>query len=254
MFEIIQGHRIEYEWIRGKQPAPVLVFLHEGLGSVSMWRDFPERCARASGCDALVYSRYGYGQSDSICEPRHVEYMHEEALESLPELLAKLDIETPILFGHSDGASIALIHAGVYPVAGVVVLAPHVFVEEIALEGIRSIRHNYEAGDLRSRLARYHADPDSAFWGWHDAWLRPDFRSWNIEKYVAAINAPILAIQGIEDEYGTMEQLHRIPCAAHLKLENCRHSPHRDQPDAVIAATSRFVRKIEYAERHRDCT
>jgi len=244
MFQTIQGHRIEYEFIRGQQPAPVMVFLHEGLGSVAMWKDFPARCAHATGYDALVYSRYGYGQSDPITEPRRVEYMHDEALKTLPELLAKLDIQRPILFGHSDGASIALIHAGRHPVAGVVVLAPHLFVEDIALDGIRSIRSAYEAGDLKSRLARYHADPDSAFWGWHDIWLHPDLRAWNIQDCVDRIQSPVLAIQGIDDEYGSMEHLDRIPRAELLKLENCRHSPHRDQPEAVIAATSRFVREL----------
>ena len=244
MFQTIQGRRIEYELIRGQQPALVMVFLHEGLGSVAMWKDFPARCAQAAGCDALVYSRYGYGQSDSINEPRGVEYMHDEALKTLPELLAKLDIERPILFGHSDGASVALIHAGRHTVAGVAVLAPHLFVEDIALDGIRSIRSAYEAGDLKARLARYHADPDSAFWGWHDIWLHPDFRAWNIQDYVDGIQSPVLAIQGIDDEYGTMEHLDRIPGAELLKLENCRHSPHRDQPEAVIAATARFVQGL----------
>src|SRR5579885_2229837 len=180
MFEIIQGRRIEYEY-RGDHKRPTIVFLHEGLGSVAMWKDFPKRCAEAAGCDALIYSRYGYGQSDPIDAPRHPGYMHDEALKTLPELLDKLGIERPILFGHSDGASIVLIHAGAFPVAGVIVLAPHLFVEEIALSGIRGIRSNYDRGELRHRLARYHANPDSAFWGWHDIWLHPDFRRWNIE-------------------------------------------------------------------------
>ena len=247
MFEVIQSHRIEYEII-DCGTRRTMVFLHEGLGSVAMWKDFPERCARAAGCTAVVYSRYGYGQSDPITEPRRPDYMHEEAVKSLPELLAKLGIERPILFGHSDGASIALIHAGVHPVAGVIVLAPHLFVEEIALEGIRSIRANYESGDLRARLARYHANPDSAFWGWHDIWLHPDFRSWDIGDFVKKIQAPVLAIQGNNDEYGTMRHLDLIaglvPGTTLLKLDRCRHSPHRDQPDAVVAAAAEFVREL----------
>jgi pimeloyl-ACP methyl ester carboxylesterase len=248
MFEIIQAHRIEYEFVRTGSER-VIVFLHEGLGSVAMWKDFPERCARAAGCDALIYSRYGYGQSDPIKEARRPDYMHDEALKSLPELLSKLGIERPILLGHSDGASIALIHAAVHPVEGVIVMAPHLFVEEVALEGIRKIRAAYEKAGLRNRLARYHANPDSAFWGWHDVWLHPDFRAWNITEYVKCIQTPVLAIQGIDDEYGTMRHLEEIaravPQTELLKLKNCRHSPHRDQPDAVIAATARFIFRAE---------
>jgi pimeloyl-ACP methyl ester carboxylesterase len=244
MTEVIQGRRIEYQYHpSGKRR--VMVFLHEGLGSVTMWKDFPVRCAQAAGCDALVYSRYGHGQSDPVSAPRRPDYMHEEALSSLPELLRKLGIARPVLFGHSDGASIALIHAGAHPVAGVVVLAPHVFVEEIALASIRAIRQTYDSGDLRDRLARYHADPDSTFRAWNDIWLHPDFRPWDIRNSVGKIQAPVLAIQGNDDEYGTMLQLdiiaQLVPGAKLLKLDRCRHSPHRDQPDAVIAATSQFV-------------
>jgi pimeloyl-ACP methyl ester carboxylesterase len=247
MFEVIQGRRIEYEQIRfgGER---TMVFLHEGLGSISMWKDFPEKCARAAGCNALVYSRYGYGNSDPIDAPRRPDYMHDEALKSLPELLEKLGIASPILFGHSDGASIALIHAGEFPVAGVIALAPHLFVEEIALEGIRAIRPLYETGGLREKLSRYHADPDSAFWGWHDIWLDSGFRSWDISDSVRRIQAPVLAIQGEDDEYGTMLHLDRIGELARnsalLKLPACRHSPHRDQPEAVIAAAVSFARSV----------
>lgn len=248
MVEIVQGRRIEYQLKTCGAGAGTMVFLHEGLGSVAMWKDFPERCAGAAGCDALVYSRYGYGQSDPIDAPRRPDYMHEEALKSLPELLAKLGIERPVLAGHSDGASIALIHAGTFPVSGVVVMAPHLFVEEIALEGIRSIRENYERGDLREKLAKYHANPDSAFWGWHDIWLHPDFRTWNISLNVGRIHGPILAIQGTDDEYGTMLHLERIaqlvPHAHVLKLDRCRHSPHRDRPEAVISAVAGFIAKL----------
>ncbi len=247
MIEIIQGRRIEYEF-HGAGNRPVMVFLHEGLGSVAMWRNFPQRCAETANCNALIYSRYGYGQSDPIDAPRRPGYMHDEALKFLPELLRKLGIERPILFGHSDGASIALIHAGAYDVAGVIVAAPHLFVEEIALEGIRSIRYNYESGGMRERLAAYHANPDSAFWGWHDIWVHPEFRSWNITDSVANIHAPVLAIQGNDDEYGTMSHLDRIAELVSettlLKLADCRHSPHRDHPDAVIRATSRFVMSL----------
>ncbi len=225
-----------------------MVFLHEGLGSLAMWKDFPSRCAQAAGCDALVYSRYGYGKSDPLTGARGVEFMHEEALKALPELLEKLEVERPVLFGHSDGASIALIYAATHPAAGVVALAPHVTVEEVAIVSIRATKEVYETTDLRDKLVRYHDHPDSAFWGWNDIWLKPEFRDWNIEEYLPRIECPVLAIQGFEDEYGTMEQIHRIAAAVRwvevLKLERCRHSPHRDRPDAVIEAAARFVRKL----------
>lgn len=245
------GHRIEYEFIRHSPPdAPVMVFLHEGLGSIAMWKDFPRRCAQAAGCSALVYSRYGYGRSDVLAEPRPVTYLHAEALQALPELLDALHIDQPILFGHSDGASIAIIHAGgaARPVRGAILLAPHVFVEDLALEGIRAMQRFYEISDLRGKLVRYHDDPDSAFRGWSEAWLNPAFRPWNIEEYLPRIACPILAIQGENDEYGSMEQIDRIvrqaPRAQALKLNDCRHSPHRDQPEAIIRAVTQFVAQI----------
>jgi len=236
------GHRIEYETIPGH---PTIVFLHEGLGSVAMWKDFPRRLAEAAKCGALIYSRYGYGRSEPLPAPRTPDYLHREAQSALPELLRKLEIDRPILFGHSDGASIALIHAATHPVRGVIVLAPHLFVEEIALAGIRETQVNYDSGDLRKKLARRHDDPDSAFRGWSDIWLHPDFRSWNIEDLLPNIAAPVLAIQGIDDQYGSMEHLERIarhvPRVQLLKFADCRHSPHRDQPDAVIEASARFI-------------
>ena len=245
-FLTIQGHRIEYELIGGD---PMMVFLHEGLGSVAMWKDFPSQCARASGCGALVYSRYGYGQSDPLKEPRAVTFMHDEALKALPELLDKLGVNRPILFGHSDGATIALIHAGGArrPVRALILMAPHTMVEDISIESIQAARQSYQTTDLRDRLARYHSDPDSAFWGWNDVWLNPHFRSWNIDEYLPRITCPILAIQGEEDQYGTMEQIDRItrviPGVEVLKLKNCRHSPHRDQPAAVIERVTHYVRQ-----------
>lgn len=250
-FVTVQGHRIEYRLIEGALPRlPVLVFLHEGLGSLSMWRDFPERVVGATGCSALVYSRYGYGKSDPLTESRSVRFMHDEALKALPELLDRLEIQRPILFGHSDGGSIALIHAGGSgrPVSGVIVMAPHVMVEDISIASIQLAKKTYETTDLGARLARYHDDVDSAFWGWNDVWLHPEFRGWNIEEYLPSIRVPILAIQGRDDEYGTMEQIDRIargaPDVDLVKLEDCRHSPHRDQPEEVIAAVSRFIRRI----------
>ena len=250
-FVTVQNRRIEYRRIPApKRTAPVIVFLHEGLGSVALWRDFPQKVVEATGYPALVYSRYGYGWSDPLAAPRRVEFMHEEALQALPELLDKLGIERPILFGHSDGASIALIHAGgaQRPLAGVVVMAPHVMVEDITIRSIEAAREAYATTDLREKLARYHADVDSAFRGWNDIWLDPAFREWNIEEYLPRIRCPVLAIQGEDDEYGTMEQLERIrravPDVELLKLADCRHSPHRDQPQAVIDALVRFVARI----------
>lgn len=248
----LQQHRLEYIRLAPRQAhvaARPIVFLHEGLGSISLWRDFPQQVADATGCEAIVYSRYGYGNSDALQGDRAVRFLHDEAWQTLPELLDKLNIHDPLLFGHSDGASIALIHAGsgLRPVSGVMVLAPHVMVEEFGLIGIRQARERYLTTDLKQRLARHHNDPDSAFWGWNNIWLHPDFRAWNIEEYLPQISCPVLAIQGEDDEYGTMEQLNRIatqvPDVELLKLPNCGHSPHRDQPEAVLRATVRFVNR-----------
>jgi pimeloyl-ACP methyl ester carboxylesterase len=255
-FISVQGHRLEFEFSRAGPVAPVIVFLHEGLGSLAMWRDFPRRIVQATGCDALVYSRFGYGQSDPIAAPRRADFMHEEALKSLPELLDKLCVENPILFGHSDGASIAIIHAGASkrPVRALVLMAPHVMVEDVAIRSITAARDAYQTTDLREKLGRYHDDPDSAFRGWNDIWLDPSFRNWNIEQFLSGITCPILAIQGEDDEYGTMAQIERVARIATraelLKLARCRHSPHRDQPDAVIDATRRFVAGLECTPRN----
>lgn len=239
--------------------APTLVLLHEGLGSIAMWKDFPGQLAHATGCNALVYSRYGYGDSDSLAEPRPVDFMHQEALLVLPELLDRLDIRQPILVGHSDGGSIALIHAARMaaqsgrPVAGVVAMAPHIMVEDISIASIAAAREAYLHGTLRARLAPYHRDVDSAFWGWNRIWLDPAFRTWNIEACLSDIACPILAIQGEDDEYGTMAQIDRIAALAPdvelLKLRDCRHSPHRDQPVAVISAIQRFIDRIGFTDR-----
>jgi pimeloyl-ACP methyl ester carboxylesterase len=250
-FVEVGDKRIEVERIAaGGTARPTLVFLHEGLGSVAMWRDFPGRVAHATGCNALVYSRYGYGNSTPLAEPRTVRYMHDEALVALPALLDRLAIERPILVGHSDGGSIALIHAGsgMRPVAGVVTLAAHVLVEDISVASIAAARTAYETTDLRAKLARYHADVDSAFRGWNRIWLAPEFRAWNIEEYLPRIACPVLAIQGEDDEYGTMEQMRRIgalvPDVELLDLQDCRHSAHKDQPEAVLEAIVRFVDRI----------
>lgn len=244
------GHRLEYEWVGAEQPGPALVFLHEGLGSIRQWRDFPSQVAQASGRRALVYSRYGYGQSDVLAEPRAgVDFMHREALEALPELVAKLELERPVLVGHSDGASIALIYAGAgHPVRAVAVMAPHVFVEPICVESIRKASEAFATSDLPQKLGKYHRDPAKTFHLWADAWLDAAFPGWNIEEYLPGINCPVLAIQGEDDEYGTMEQLERIrrgvrgPCEL-VRLEKCGHAPFRDQPQATLDALTRFVRE-----------
>jgi pimeloyl-ACP methyl ester carboxylesterase len=224
-----------------------IVMLHEGLGSTSLWRDFPERLAAATGSRTLVYSRFGYGRSTPLTEPRAVDYMHEEARIWLPAILERLEIRRPVLFGHSDGASISLIHAAQPEsrIAAVVALAPHVKVEDITVRNIAEAKTAYTGTDLRQRLGRHHADVDSAFWGWNRVWLSPEFRGWNIEALLPSIRCPILAIQGEDDEYGTMEQIASIgraaPDASLLALPACRHSPHRDQPQAVLQAATAFI-------------
>lgn len=231
---------IEYQvWDCAQRPgAPTLVMLHEGLGCVEMWRDFPGKLADFLGLRVVAYSRYGYGHSAPARMPRSVAYMHDEALVVLPQLLRKLQIERPLLFGHSDGGSIALIHSSRHPVQGVIALAPHVFVEELSVTSIAAAKIAYRNTNLRERLGRYHADVDAAFRGWNDIWLHPDFRSWNVEPFLRDIRCPVLVIQGTDDEYGTADQLGAIASGADdvelSLLPECRHSPHRDQPDRVL--------------------
>jgi len=236
--------------------APELLFLHEGLGSVSHWKNFPADVANATGCPVTVYSRYGSGNSDLLTEPRPVTYMHEEGLQVLPELLAKLEIENPILIGHSDGGSIALIYAGSRPkealhaVRGLILLAPHVFVEDLSVASIYEAKLRFEKTNLAEKLARHHRDAARTFWGWNNIWLHPDFRNWNIEEYLPRITCPILAIQGLDDQYGTMAQVEAIKRQSGgpvevLALADCRHSAQRDQPEAVIEAIKKFVNNID---------
>jgi pimeloyl-ACP methyl ester carboxylesterase len=240
---------IAYEWVgeeRGKAP---LVFLHEGLGSIRQWRDFPARVAAATGRRALVYDRYGYGQSDVLREAkRKIGFMHDEGLIALPDLLKSLGIQNPVLIGHSDGASIALIHAAKHQVRGVVAMAPHVFIEPECLSSIVKISEEFEKGDLAAKLGRYHRDARKTFYGWADVWLDPEFKGWDIrEDYLPKIKCPVLGIQGFDDVYGTMRQLDELrkrTGAELLKLEKCGHAPFRDQPDQVLEAIARFVEKL----------
>ena len=247
------GHQLEYVDHQAHQMnRPTLVFLHEGLGSVAMWRDFPARVAQASGCRTLVYSRYGYGQSDQLAAPFTTDYMHREAQQVLPELLRSLAVKNPVLVGHSDGGSIALIHAGTAGIgkelAGIVVMAPHCFVEDVSISSIAAAKTTALNTDLLQKLAKYHRDAARTFWGWNNIWLHADFRAWNIEEYLPTIRCPILAIQGEDDEYGSFAQLDAIhsqavnaPLVDLLKLADCRHSAHKDQPQAVIRAMVDFI-------------
>jgi pimeloyl-ACP methyl ester carboxylesterase len=244
----VGGQRIEYAWHGAARldSAPI-VMLHEGLGSVALWRDFPQQLSHATGRRVLAYSRRGYGRSDPLTGPRGVDFMHDEALQVLPQLLDYLEIPDSVLFGHSDGASIALIHAARArrrPLA-VIALAPHVFVERYSVDQIAAARRAYLDGPLRAKLARFHDHVDSAFWGWNDIWLHPDFAAWNIESLLPDLACPLLAIQGVDDEYGTMAQIDRIARGVRnlrrLELASCGHAPHRDQPQAVLRAVTDFL-------------
>ncbi len=245
------GRRLEYAWT-GPRPeeASTLVFLHEGLGSLASWRDFPAALAEATGCGALVYSRAGYGGSEPASLPRPVRFMHHEA-EVLGEVLAATGVVDAVLVGHSDGASIALIHAG-SPAGGrvraLVLEAPHVFAEPEGLASIARIAHEFRTTDLPRRLAKYHgANTEGAFWGWNDVWLDPGFRAWNIEEFLPSIRVPTLVVQGEDDEYGTLRQVAAVQRGVAgpvetLLLPACGHTPHRDQREPVLAAMTRFVR------------
>jgi len=249
------GHRIEYVDIATHQvQRPPLVLMHEGLGSVAMWRDFPARIAAATGCRTIAYSRYGFGRSSRRLAPYTPRFMHDEALQIFPALRSALAIERPVLIGHSTGGSMALIHAGDgrWDVAGLVLMAPLTFVEEFNLDSIRAAKTLYETTDMRSKLARYHDDVDGVFWGWNDIWLHPDFKSWSIAGDLAGIGCPILAILGEDDEYSTTAQIDVIAANARraasfdfLRLADCRHSPHRDQTPIVIEAISRFLDDLQ---------
>ncbi|HTN50261.1 MAG TPA: alpha/beta hydrolase [Burkholderiaceae bacterium] len=248
----VAGERLELLHIEPERDRPALVFLHEGLGSVAGWRDFPRTLCDQLNAPGLVYSRRGYGRSTPLGRSRGSDYLHREAWEVLPELLHQLDIEAPMLVGQSDGGSIALLHAARHAPRAIAIMAPHVFVEDVTIDGIRAAREAWTEGKLRAPLARLHDDPDGAFFGWNDGWLDPAFRRWNIEAELPQIRCPVLAIQGYDDQYGTMEQLDRIgagvrsPCRL-LKLAECGHSPQRDQPEAVMAAIAELYEPL--AER-----
>ncbi len=248
--------RIEHQWLRREDAAaPLLVFLHEGLGSVSMWREFPAELCEALQCRGLVYSRPGYGQSTprAADDAWGTDFMHRQAFEVLPALLKALGVDTvtdkPWLFGHSDGGSIALLFAARLPerIAGAIVVAPHILVEDVSVTSIAETRSAYLQTDLRQRLARHHADVDSAFWGWNDIWLLPAFRHWRIDGELSAITCPLLAVQGAGDAYGTLDQIRGIARVARqcklVELADCGHSPHRDQKDRLIEVVRNFFQQ-----------
>lgn len=244
----VKGLRLEYQEHAATRPdRPALVLLHDGLGCIATWRDFPEKLAARTGCRTVVWSRAGYGRSDPYPTPRTRRYLHEEAVEMLPPLLTALELDRPVLVGHSDGATIALLHAAAFPEgpAKVVAMAPHEFVEEKTLQGIRRTCESWKTTDLEQRLARHHADPERVFAEWSQTWLAPGFRDWNIEAELASIRCPVLALQGEDDEYASLRQIEviaeRVPGAQLVRLPACHHSPHRDQPEQVLGAIASFV-------------
>jgi pimeloyl-ACP methyl ester carboxylesterase len=248
----MNGLEIETLWVQPKGnttlSGPVVVFLHEGLGSIALWRDFPQKLCDAMGLSGLVFSRAGYGQSTPRQSDHHwpCDFMHRQAIDFLPSFMASLGIDTkanpPILFGHSDGGTIALIYAATYPsqVRSVVALAPHVMIEGITISSIRKAKIAYESGKIKGKLARYHANADSAFYGWCDVWLSSAFQSFDIRVLLPKITCPVLSVQGEDDAYGTMAQIEEIarfaPQTQLLKLADCGHSPHLDQPEQLLAA------------------
>ena len=257
-----QRVHIEYQWQRSADTgAPLLVFLHEGLGSVAMWRDFPATLCATLGCRGLVYSRPGYGRSTPRPPDVHwgPDFMHRQAAELLPALLQALGVdpvrERMSLLGHSDGGSIALLFASMFPaqLRACIVLAPHIVVEELSLHSIAQTRQAYLHTDLRQKLARYHDDPDSAFWGWNDIWLHPDFRTWRIDQALASIRCPVLAIQGLGDSYGTLEQVRGIarvvPQCQVVELPDCGHAAHKDQSQRVTTLIRDFLQRQTWTNR-----
>jgi pimeloyl-ACP methyl ester carboxylesterase len=249
---VADGRQLEYRWILPHRPGtPPLVLLHEGLGSADLWGDFPDRLAQRTGSGTLIYSRYGFGRSDPLVEPRDATYLDREALVVLPAVLAARGLESPVLVGHSDGATIGLVHAadGRWAVRGLALEAPHVFVEDATLHGIARARAAFTSGTLRDRLQPWHTDVDATFDGWADLWLQPHFRDWSIERRLQGIRCPALVIQGEGDHYGTMAQVTAIERGTSgpvrtLILPDCGHAPHVQRPDEVLDAIARFVAEI----------
>lgn len=253
----VGGLGLEFStWGPSPDTAPTIVMLHEGLGCVSMWRDIPQQIAAVTGFGVLAYSRAGYGQSDPASLPRPLDYMTIEAQEVLPQVLDKAGIRRCVLLGHSDGATIAAIYAGSVSdarVRGLILMAPHFFTEDIGLASIAAARDSFDTGDLSTRLARYHRDPKATFDGWCDAWLDPEFQSWNVADVIDYLRIPTLAIQGRDDQYGTLAQIEEVESKSYAPVEmtvldHCGHAPHLDQPRATLDAISDFTRRLERLE------
>lgn len=248
------GKRLEYACF-GPPPdqAPTIVLLHEGLGCAALWRDFPERLKTVSNMGIFAYSRAGYGQSDAVELPRPLDYMMREGVEVLPEILDALGAREVILLGHSDGATIAASYAGTVSdsrVKGVILMAPHFFAEDEGLASIEKAKLAYQTTDLKTKMARYHRDPDNAFYGWNGAWLDPEFKHWNVEHVLDGIHVPVLAIQGAEDQYGTLAQVNVIPkrCPSPVTvkvLPDARHAPHLEAPDQTLTAIAAYCGALE---------
>ncbi|MEM7524474.1 MAG: alpha/beta fold hydrolase [Pseudomonadota bacterium] len=251
------GKRLEAKAI-GPAPgaAPTIVMLHEGLGSVGLWRDFPEALAKATGCGVFLWSRAGYGASEPGDLPRPTDYQTREAMDVLPDVLGEIGFQEGVLLGHSDGATIAAEYAGGvvdHRVRGLILMAPHFFVEEIGVAAIRSAKTAFKEGDLRARLAKHHSDPDNAFRGWNDAWLHPDFADWNVADCIDYFRIPTLAIQGRDDAYGTLAQIEEIDARSYAPVDleviaDCGHAPHLEAPDATLAAMAEFIARLRRIE------
>jgi len=232
---------------------PVIVMLHEGLGCVALWRDFPAQIAQRTGCPVFAYSRAGYGQSDPAELPRPLDYMSREAVETLPSLLNAIGASAYILLGHSDGATIAAVYAGRVEddrLRGLIMMAPHFFTEPMGLAEIGKAREAFRETDLKTRMARYHRDPEVAFRGWNDAWLDPGFEAWNVAEVIDGFHVPVLALQGRDDQYGTQAQLHEVERRSPAEVEvvvlaDCRHAPQFDQPEGTLAAIAGFVARLD---------
>ncbi|MCK5163858.1 MAG: alpha/beta hydrolase [Desulfobacula sp.] len=249
----LDSKKIEIQWyLKGNKNRPVLIFLHEGLGCTRMWKDFPRMLSKNTGCPALVFSRLGYGNSDPCPLPWKINFMHKEALKLLPKIISQAQIKEYILIGHSDGGSIGIIYSGsryapeLNGLKGLITLAAHVFCEQITVDCIRQAKINYEQHNLRQQLEKYHGEnTKNAFRGWNDVWLNPNFINWNIEKYLSNIKVPMLAIQGKNDQYGTIKQIESIKTRVkHVKtclIEECRHSPHLDQPEQALNIMTQFI-------------
>lgn len=242
---------LEYQWLAPQSAdAQTIVMLHEGLGSVGLWNDFPEKLQQATGTGIFVYSRAGYGRSSKVALPRPLDYMQREALDVLPKVLDAISFKRGLLLGHSDGASIAAIYAGAHQdhrLQGVALIAPHFIVEDISVKSIAEIKTAYETTDLRAKLARWHKDVDNAFYGWNGAWLDPKFRDWDISEYLAYIRVPILVVQGEDDQYGTLRQAEiaqdECYCPVDVKvIPGAGHSPHREAPAATLSAVEQFTK------------